>query len=888
MGFDELVKKIESQSSYFFYYDKSQTDSLKIPLNLAEKPVKELLTEAFAGTDFNFAIDNQNRIFVTKAVVIQTELPFQFFERSATPIEGGKIPNYFQNTKVVKLKAAAESKLYEIGRKTDGIKPGDANLSGHVRDIDSGEPVVGAIIFVDAANTKGTATDAFGYYSFSLAKGKYELKIKSIGMKSTKRQIVLYADGKLDIDMKQDIVALREVLIQNDKDANVSRMQMGLEKLDIKQMKQVPSVFGEMDVLRVVMALPGVQTVGESSTGLNVRGGATDQNLILFNDATIYNPAHLFGFFSAFNPDVIKDVELYKSSIPAEYGGRLSSVLSINSRDGNKKRFGGTAGIGLLTGRLTLEGPIFKNKTSFLVSGRSTYSDWILKQIPNQAIKNSAASFYDLNAQITHEIDDKNTIRVSGYYSSDQFKLNSDTLYQYSNKSAVAKWSHIFNNKFYGVFTGAYSGYDFSVESRNNRVNAYTLKYNIDQINAKADFHYTYASKHFIDFGASTSSYHINPGNFQPVGDSSKIAALNIEAEKGLESALYIADRYDITPRFSVYLGLRYSVFNYLGSKKVLNYAKGLPIEANNVLDSTFYNPNAIIQTYHGPEFRVSAKYSLTESSSIKLSYNRTRQYINMLSNTTAIAPTDIWKLSDPYLKPQIGDQISLGLYKNLKSNTIETSVEVYYKDIQNAVNFKNGASLILNPNIERDLVNGKGYAYGAEFLIKKTAGKINGWVSYTYSRSLAQINDPTNNTIVNGGRYFPTNYDKPHSFNFIGNYRLSHRFSVSVNVVYSTGRPITLPYTKYQIDGVERVYYSDRNEYRIPDYFRTDVSLNIDGNHKIKQLTHSSWTIAVYNLTGRQNVYSIYFRTENGVTNGYQLSIFAQPLPSITYNCRF
>jgi len=259
-----------------------------------------------------------------------------------------------------------------------------------------------------------------------------------------------------------------------------------------------------------------------------------------------------------------------------------------------------------------------------------------------------------------------------------------------------------------------------------------------------------------------------------------------------------------------------------------------------------------------------------------------------MLSNTTAIAPTDIWKLSDPYLKPQIGDQISLGLYKNLKSNTIETSVEVYYKDIQNAVNFKNGASLILNPNIERDLVNGKGYAYGAEFLIKKTAGKINGWVSYTYSRSLAQINDPTNNTIVNGGRYFPTNYDKPHSFNFIGNYRLSHRFSVSVNVVYSTGRPITLPYTKYQIDGVERVYYSDRNEYRIPDYFRTDVSLNIDGNHKIKQLTHSSWTIAVYNLTGRQNVYSIYFRTENGVTNGYQLSIFAQPLPSITYNCRF
>jgi len=886
-GFDALVTKIEGQSRYQFYYDKTQTDSLDVNIDSQGKTIKDILTQVFAGTEFRFSIDQENRVFVSKSMPFQTELPFQFFERSVAASDANQVPQYLETTKVVKLKAAAESKLYAVGRKTDLITAGQANISGRVRDIDSGEPVVGALLLNEGPGTLGTATDAFGYFSFSMPKGKIELKIKSIGMKTTKRQIMLYGDGKLDIDMKQDIVALREVLIQNDKDANVSRMQMGLEKLDIKSMKQVPSVFGETDVLRVIMALPGVQTVGESSTGLNVRGGATDQNLILFNDATIYNPSHLFGFFSAFNADVIKDVELYKSSIPAEYGGRLSSVLSINSRDGNKKKYTGTAGIGLLTGRLTLEGPIFKDKTSLLLSGRSTYSDWILKQVPNQSIKNSAAGFYDFNAQVTHEVDDKNTIRVSGYYSHDQFKLNGDTLYTYSNKSLVGKWNHIFNNKMYGVFTVAYSGYDFAQQSENNALNAFKLSYNLAQTNVKTDLHYT-LGRHFIDFGAAATHYHINPSNFQPFGDRSLITARNLESEKGLETALYAADRFDIIPRFSFYFGLRLSMFNYLGSKKVLNYAPGLPLERNNVLDSTTYGSNQIIKTYIGPEFRISAKYSLTESSSVKLSYNRTRQYINQLSNTTAIAPTDIWKLSDTYLKPQIGDQISLGLYKNLKSNIIETSVEVYYKNIQNAVNFKNGAVLINNPNIETDIVNAQGNSYGAEFLIKKTAGKLNGWVSYTYSRSFVQINDPANATVVNRGSFFPTNYDKPHSFNFIGNYRLSHRFSVSVNVVYSTGRPITLPYTKYQIDGVDRWYFSDRNAYRIPDYFRTDLSLNIDGNHKIKQLTHSSWTIAVYNITGRQNVYSIYFKNENGELRGYSLSVFGVPIPTVTYNCRF
>lgn len=887
MPFDTLVKNLEAKFPVYLYFNKSQTDSLKIPNDVNFNTIETALSQVFAGTDFKYSIDKDKRVYITKGQKIQTDLPFQFFE----PVNlsaNNQTPDFLEVVENSKLKAGIENKIFEIGPKTDVIKPGNAILSGRIKDSDSGEPMVGAVIFSEKQSNLAVATDAFGYFSITLPKGKNNLQIKSVGMKSTKRQIILYADGKLNIDMYQDVVALREVLIQKDKDANISRTTMGIEKLDMKTMKQVPSVFGEADVLRVVMALPGVQTVGESSAGLNVRGGATDQNLILFNDATIYNPTHLFGFFSAFNPDIIKDVELYKSSIPSEYGGRLASVLSISSRDGNKKKIGGSGGIGLLTGRLTIEGPIFKDKTSFMLSGRSTYSNWLLKQVPSKTIQQSAAAFYDFNGHISHEFDEKNNLKVSGYYSYDQFRLGSDTTYSYSNKAIVAKWSHIFNNKFYGVFTSAYSGYDYGVENTKNAKVASRLTYSLNQASIKADFHYNLGAKHLLDFGAISTFYHIDPGTRSPIGTVSEVALQKVEAEKGLESAVYIADKFDITPRFSLYAGIRYSVFNYLGSKTVTNYVANLPLESANAEGTTTYKDNEIIKTYHGPELRLSMKYSLTESASIKASYNRTRQYISMLSNTTAIAPTDIWKLSDQYIKPQIGDQYSVGIYKNFRSSTIELSAEAYYKDIKDAINFKNGATLIVNPNIETAIVNAKGYAYGAEFMVKKNTGKLNGWISYTYSRSFAQINDPQNNTVVNRGNYFPTNFDKPHSVNFIGNYKLSHRLSVSLNIVYSTGRPITFPVGKATIDGVERPFYSDRNQYRIPDYFRADLSVNIEGNHKIKKLAHSSWSVGIYNLTGRKNVYSIYFQSENGVLKGYSLAIFGSPIPTITYNFRF
>jgi hypothetical protein len=887
--FSQFVKSIESETDYRFFYNPQQADTIKVTLQADGKPLREVLYELFRGTNFFFAIDEEQRVFITLDRVIVTGLPSGFFDRgiSGTDEDNEAIAAFMGRKKEEKQSVSVENKLFQIGPRTNDITKGSASLAGHVLNAASGEPVIGAVVYIENPRV-GASTDQFGYYSFTLPRGRHELKVKSIGMKDTKRQVMLYGDGKLEIEIYDDVIPLREVVIEAEKDVNVSGMQMGLERIDIKAMKQVPTAFGEYDVLRVVLTLPGVKTVGESSTGLNVRGGATDQNLILYNDAVVYNPTHLFGFFSAFNPDVLKNVELYKSGIPSRYGGRLSSVLEVNTRDGNKKKLVGSGGIGPITGRFTLEGPIIRDKTSFLLGVRSTYSDWLLQQLRNPEFNNSSASFYDINAHVSHEFNEKNSIYLTGYASRDGFRLNSDTVYGYKNQNAVLKWKHIFSNKLYGVFTGAYSRYQYSIDSDANPVNAYDLNFEVNQTNLKADFSLFPAPGHTVDFGVSSIFYKLFPGSFRPRGPESLIIPDIVPTEQGLESAFYIGDRYDITPRFSVQLGLRYSLFNFLGPGQFQTYPIGLPREETNVADTVTYGAGKNIKTYHGPEYRFSARYSLSDNSSVKVSFNRMRQYIHMLSNTTAIAPTDIWKLSDLHIRPQLGDQYSLGYYRNFQNNTIETSAEVYYKTMDNVLDYKSGAQLILNQNLERDIINAEGKAYGIELMVKKTAGRVNGWVSYTYSRSLLRMKDPLSTELINRGSWYPSNFDKPHDFTFIGNYRFNKRISLSVNMTYSTGRPITLPLGKFELAGSRRVFYSERNQYRIPDYYRTDFSINLEGNHRVKKLNHSSWTFAVYNLTGRKNPFSVYFRSENGVIRGYKLSIFGMPIPTLTYNFRF
>ena len=884
----QFVNDLESKSSYHFYYDPMQFDSLKITLEVNDKPLETILEMAFKNTDFHYAI-TQQQVFLTKGRQVKTDLAPGYAENINAAAQGKQISTVADYTDEKDKKipdATTENKVYEIGIKTNTIKPGNSILTGYIRDIKSGEAVVGASIYVAATKT-GVATDQFGYFTISLPRGRHILNIRGLGMRDTRRQIILYADGKLTIEMTEQVNSLKEVKISADKVANVRGVEMGITRVDVKTIKEIPALFGEPDILRVVLTLPGVTSVGEATTGFNVRGGSADENLILLDGSTVYNPAHFFGFFSAFNPDIVKDIELYKSSMPEKYGGRLASVLEVTDREGNKKKFTGTAGIGLLTSNFNIEGPIVKDKTSFIFGARTTYSDWLLKLLP-QAYKNSSASFNDFNLGISHQIDDKNNIYLSGYLSNDNFKLNSDTTYAYSNKNIILKWKHNFNTKLFSVISTGIDDYQYSISSQANPINAFDLAFKIRQTNFRADFTYYLSNKHTIDFGFSSILYNINPGTFEPDGTQSLVLPQVVEPEQALESALYLGDKYDVSPNFSINAGVRFNIYNYLGPQTVDYYAPNLPVESSNVVDSVSYSKIKVINTYTSPDIRVALRYLLNDDLSLKASYNTMHQFIHLLTNSTAISPTDVYKLSDPNIKPEYGDQESLGLFKNTANNTIELSFEVYYKHINNYLDYKSGAVLLLNEHIEQSVITDKGKAYGAEFLIKKTAGKLNGWLSYTYSRTLLKQDDPNAGELINQGNWYPSSWDKPNSFNFTGNYRFTHRYSISLDVAYSTGRPITLPIAQYEYAGSERVFYSDRNEYRIPDYFRSDFSINIEGNHRVHQKTHNSWTIGVYNLTGRANAYSTFFTEQGGVISGYKLSIFATPIPFINYNIRF
>jgi len=889
---DVIVQEIERQTGYHFFYNPAQFDSVRMSVSVNRQPLERALEQAFDNTDFHFSILPDKRyVFVTKGTFIKPDLPDGFFAKAkvnkdtAADNRQAGVPDYGDKKKV-RADASIENKLFEIGPKNSPGGPGNVTIAGYVRNIKSGEPIVGAAVTVLGTST-GTATDQYGYFSLTLPKGRHILNIQGIGMKDTKRQVMLYAGGKLDITMEERVISLKEVIVSAQKLANIRNVQMGTERLTIRAIKQIPTALGEADILKAVLTLPGVKSVGEASTGFNVRGGSSDQNLILFNDATIYNPSHFFGFFSAFNPDIVKDVELYKSSIPAKYGGRLSSVLDISSREGNKKEITGTAGVGLLTSRFNLEGPIFKDKTSFILGARTTYARWLLKLLPDQ-YENSKAGFYDVNLHISHQFNPKNNLYITGYFSQDHFNLNNDTTYGYNNTNVSIKWKHTFSNKLTGVFTGGYDRYMYKIQSEKNKINSYKLAFDINQFNIKADFTWYQSPEHTIDFGLSSIRYKLHPGTYGPLEKESLIVPQTVAAEQAQESALYLSEKWNITPELSLQGGIRYSMYQYLGPDTLNRYAPGLPKTLDNVTAVDTYGKGKIVNTYHGPELRFSARYSITPSFSIKAGYNSLRQYIHMLSNTTAISPTDIWKLSDPNIKPQYGDQVSLGLYKNFKSNSIETSVEVYYKKIKDYLDYKSGANLILNNHIETDVIRTKGKAYGLELMIKKQNGKLNGWISYTYSRILLTMSDSTTGELINGGKEYPANYDKPHDVTMVGNYRFTHRFSISLNATYSTGRPITLPTGRYYYAGSWRALYSDRNSYRIPDYFRTDFAMIIEGNHKLKQKFHNSWTIGLYNITGRKNPYSVYFISENGRVNGYKLSIFGSIIPFINYNVRF
>lgn len=855
---DSLAVLLDSQCHKDLYFTRDSSSSLKFTINTDVDNLENDILSAIRSEGF-FISTYRDMVFALRKGGMSTSLPDNYFSSATTALENTTENEYYDALAGKQETADFQNKIYEIGNK-DKKEGGSLALSGYIRNVNTGEPAVGISVYQEKKKIF-TTTDNFGYYKLVLPAGENVLKINDLTYEEATFNVIMYQSGSLDMSVKEKAYSLKGATVSAESYSNRRTNKIGVELVRISRIKKVPSVFGEADVVKIILTLPGVQSVGEASGGFNVRGGATDQNLILFNDGTIYNPNHLFGMFSAFNPDVITDIELYKSSIPAPYGGRISSVLEIRGKEGNSKKITGSAGIGLLTAKAHIEGPI-SSKTRFIVGARTTYSDWILKLLPSESgYSNGTASFFDVNASISHDFNKKNTLYAYGYYSRDGFKFSADTSYKYDNVNASLKWRSIFNERNNMVVSAGYDQYRYNTFDKSNSTNSYNLAFGIKQAFMKATFTSMFSDKHILTYGVHGIFYHLNPGEYLPYGDSSLVVPAYLPLEQAFEVSAFISDTWNISEKISADLGIRYSNFIHLNPTKY----------------------------YGGPEFRISGKYLISESFTFKAGFNSMRQYIHMLSNTTSISPTDIWKLSDENIKPQSGWQAAVALYSTQFDNKVEFSLEGYYKEMSDYLDYKSGAVLVMNENIAEDVITTKGRAYGVEFMAKKPLGKLNGWVSYSYSKTMLRENGRTPEEAINGGNWYPAPYDKPHNVKLVGNYKITHRLSVSMNVDYSTGRPVTVPISKYYYGGGYRLYYSDRNAYRIPDYFRLDLSMNIEPSHYIKQLSHFSFTVGVYNVTGRKNAYSVYYNTSGGSeVHGYKLCIFGAPIPYLNINVRF
>ena len=682
---------------------------------------------------------------------------------------------------------------------------------------------------------------------------------------------------------------LAEIVVVGGRQSAVNNMMIGAEKFKPQILKNIPSAFGESDIMKIVLTLPGVTTVGEASSGYNVRGSSTDQNLILLNGGTVYNPSHLFGLFTSFNSDAVEDVELFKSSIPVEYGGRISSVLKVTSKEANMQKFTGSASIGALTSKANIEIPIVKDHVSLLLNGRTTYSDWILKKLPEKSgYKNGTANFYDFGGVLTWRVNSMHRLKVYGYWSNDKFSFSTNDKYGYQNRNISAEWRSILNDQITATFSAGLDHYDYFNEDVSVPSMAARLSFGIDQLWGKLHIRHRLSEKQTLSYGLSVLHYNVQAGKYEPVGSESCITTDQLQKEKALESAAYIDYEFALTEKLSVSAGLRYSLFNALGPRDVNIYLDGeLPSEETLVETR---NETGVIKTYHAPEIRLSARYALQENLSLKLGFNTMNQYIHKVSNTSIMSPTDIWKLSDVNIKPQKGWQIAAGIYHETAGKKYEFSAEVYYKHINDYLNYRSSAVLLMNHHLETDVISTKGKAYGIELQAKKPFGKLNGWVNYTFSRSLLRQDDERVAMPLNNGDWYPAEYDRPHEVKAVLNYKFTERYSFSSNFNYATGRPTTVPAGKYYDSQNQKYmpYYTDRNTYRIPDYMRLDLAFNIEPTHKLTSFLHTSFSIGVYNVLARKNAYSIYYVTEGGRVQGYKLSVFGSAIPFVSLNIRF
>jgi hypothetical protein len=787
--------------------------------------------------------------------------------------------HFFMIRNLVVLFLIAALSLPLCGQKSTAIDPkSKVTISGYVTDSENGEVLIGVTI-VDTKHKTGSSTNAYGFYSITIPSGDYELQYSYIGYQSVFKNGVTDKNLTIAVGLTSVEQKLGEVVIQAKRtDENVRTNEMSIAKLDIKTINMVPSLLGEVDLIKVLQLLPGVQSTSEGATGFSVRGGNSDQNLIILDEATIYNASHLMGFFSVFNNDAVKDVTLYKGDIPASYGGRLSSLLDVRMKDGNSKKIGVAASIGTVSSKLTVEGPIIKDRTTFLVAGRRTYADLFLPLAKDEDVRDNKLYFYDFNLKLSHVINENNRLYLSGYSGRDVFK-NPYSFVGFGNKAAALRWNHLFSKKLFFNLSLNYSRYNYELSTpEGDASTSFKWVSELDDYSTRFDFTYYLSDKHRIRYGATSTYHKFYPGTVTGFG-STNADAFVLTASSALEHSLYVTDDYKITDRLSVKYGLRLAIFQNIGPGTYYNYdSKYKPI------DSTVYAKGDIFNTYSVLEPRLAFTWLVNNYSSVKWSYSRASQFITLAQNSTAGTPLDIWFPATPNVKPQTGDQFALGYFRNFSQNMYEMSAEIYYKSYHNLIDFRDHAQLFLNPYLEGELRIGKGYSYGIETLIRKNQGRFGGWVSYSYSRSFRIVPE------INGGREYNSPYDKPHNVNVVASYDVTKRISASFTWIYATGLPVTFPTGRAVVGNAIIPIYSERNAYRMPDYHRLDASITLKGKEKEGRKWQSELNLSVYNVYNRHNAWAINFTSDAAdpnVTYAEKTYLFSI-IPALTYSIRF
>jgi hypothetical protein len=858
----EFLAEIETSEHIKFFYIEEWLNQLFVDESFNGLLLKQGIDQVLTGTDITW-------YFLFDYAVIFSKDPKQAMERQ----------------RLLRQASISRKQIdkHVIGDQKQSRPNAKYTLSGTVVNRTTGSRMAGVVIHVNERPV--ATTDITGEYKLMLPAGNHVISFHYVNFVDQILDLGIYKNGVIDVSLEDTPTLLEEVVISDQAIVNVG---IGQTTLQTRDLKRLPSFVGEIDVIKQLQTQAGVTTVGEVATGFNVRGGGVDQNLILYDGTPVFNTSHALGFFTAFNAEAIDKVKFYRAGIPAEYGGRVSSVLSLTSREGPMDKWRGSAGIGIISSNFNIGGPIKRDTTAILASIRTSYSNWMLRAVQSnyKNLRRSHVAFYDGSLKFTHKFNAGTKLTFSGYVSNDEFSLANDTLYSWNNMAASLRLDKSFGSKLYSSVTLAMGQYGYSMHEDDPEL-AFDLSYQISYPSLKIDF--TRDGPHELSFGLQNTLYNFEPGRLKPGSPESDVRNIEMDVERSIESACYFSDGFYPTQNLYIEAGMRLSMFNRIGPGKVYRYEPGQPLEPRNITDSTIYGDNEIMNTYFGYEPRLSMRYVLSPNASVKFAYNRVYQYVHMITNTAAVTPVDIWQSSNTYFKPQIGDQASLGYYRNMADNSVEFFVEGYYKIVNNILDFKDGASLILNDKLETALLKGVGKSYGVEISATKIKGKLLGTVNYAYSRSLRQVNGDAPSEQINDGHMYPANYDQPHIVNLNWRYSISRRHFFSGNFTYHTGRPFSLPMSIYEVDGVAVADYSLRNQYRLSSYHRLDLAFIIEGNHRRRKLFDGTWVVSLYNVYSRKNAYSVFFeQIPSGNFAAHKLSVIGSIIPSVSYNVKF